>query len=121
MFLLHCLNDRSLETFFVGFSKLSDNFVYLNNSQISKKEYLIINITFRRYPMEVHFVHWNKKYANVIEALGKSDGLAVLGFMFRITPNDNSLYATIVNSLKNIKDAGTERIQYFFFYLKYYF
>lgn len=60
----------------------------------------------KAYPMEVHLVHWNKNYADVVEALGMSDGLAVLGFMFTISPNPNPLYATVVDHLKEIKYAG---------------
>ena len=57
--------------------------------------------------MEVHLVHWNKKYPDVVEALKHSDGLAVLGFMFTISNSDNSAYAPIVNTLPSVKDAGT--------------
>ena len=56
--------------------------------------------------MEVHLVHWNTKYADVLEALGMSDGLAVLGFMFTVTSNPNPLYATVIDSLKDIRYAG---------------
>ena len=38
----------------------------------------------KKYPMEVHLVHWNKKYSTVTEALKYSDGLAVLGFMYEV-------------------------------------
>ena len=36
-------------------------------------------------PMEVHLVHWNKKYGTVAEALKHSDGLAVIGFMYEVS------------------------------------
>ena len=36
------------------------------------------------YPMEIHLVHWNNKYGDVGTALGKSDGLAVLGFFYEV-------------------------------------
>ena len=34
------------------------------------------------FPMEIHFVHYNSKYASLGEAVGKSDGLGVFGAMF---------------------------------------
>merc|ERR1712002_46773 len=60
----------------------------------------------KAYPLEVHLVHWNKKYADVGEALGQSDGLAVLGFMFNVSDSDNSAYAPIITALPNVKDAA---------------
>ena len=38
----------------------------------------------KMYPMEIHLVHWNNKYGDVATALGKSDGLAVLGFFYEV-------------------------------------
>ncbi|XP_033738555.1 carbonic anhydrase-like [Pecten maximus] len=54
------------------------------------------------YPMEVHIVHYNTKYADIGEAVDKPDGLAVLGAFFKIDPSDNVDYAPIVNGLENI-------------------
>lgn len=42
----------------------------------------------KKYPMEIHFVHYNSKYGNLTNAIDKTpDGLAVLGFFFEV---DNS-------------------------------
>ncbi|KAH3885053.1 hypothetical protein DPMN_009041 [Dreissena polymorpha] len=38
----------------------------------------------RHFPMEMHIVHYNKKYGNFSSSVGKLDGLAVLGFFFEI-------------------------------------
>ncbi|KAH3884995.1 carbonic anhydrase 2-like [Dreissena polymorpha] len=38
----------------------------------------------RHFPMEMHIVHYNKKYGNFSSSLNKTDGLAVLGFFFEI-------------------------------------
>jgi len=43
----------------------------------------------KEYPAEIHLVHWNKKYANVAEAVTKADGLAVLGFFYEVSSADN--------------------------------
>lgn len=44
----------------------------------------------QEYPAELHLVHWNAKYADVAEAVTKADGLAVLGFFYEVTAEDNS-------------------------------
>ena len=35
-------------------------------------------------PMELHLVHWNTKYRDVEEAVGKKDGLAVVAFLYQV-------------------------------------
>ncbi|WAR15737.1 CAH2-like protein [Mya arenaria] len=40
----------------------------------------------RHYPMEMHIVHYNRKYGNFTAALKREDGLAVLGFFFEHVP-----------------------------------
>ncbi|WAR15734.1 CAH14-like protein [Mya arenaria] len=40
----------------------------------------------RHYPMEMHIVHYNRKYGNFTAALKPEDGLAVLGFFFEHVP-----------------------------------
>lgn len=42
-----------------------------------------------RYPMEMHIIHRNKKYKNVAEALGYSDGLTVLGFFYQTIEHES--------------------------------
>jgi len=43
----------------------------------------------KEYPMELHLVHWNRKYGDVGTAVTKSDGLAVLGFFYEVSSSDN--------------------------------
>ncbi|KAH3754256.1 carbonic anhydrase-like [Dreissena polymorpha] len=38
----------------------------------------------KHFPMEMHIVHYNKRYENFSISVDKSDGLAVLGFFFEI-------------------------------------
>jgi len=59
-----------------------------------------------RYPMEMHLVHYKKDYGDIRGALGKKDGLAVLGVMFEISQTDNPAFTPLVNALKEIKEAG---------------
>ncbi|XP_007894777.1 carbonic anhydrase 4a isoform X2 [Callorhinchus milii] len=56
-----------------------------------------------RYPMEMHIVHRNEKYKNMEEALNHTDGVAVLGFLFKETKEINSNYKDIINHLNDVK------------------
>ena len=38
----------------------------------------------KQYAMEVHLVHFNKKYETIEEAIFEKDGLAVLGYLYRV-------------------------------------
>ena len=38
----------------------------------------------KSFPMELHLVHWNKKYSSVEEAVNKEDGLAVIAFLYQV-------------------------------------
>nr|XP_056715044.1 carbonic anhydrase 15-like [Euleptes europaea] len=60
----------------------------------------------RQYPMELHLVHMNTKYKTINEAKGHPKGLAVLGFLFKVSEVDNTNYNTIIAGLRNISRAG---------------
>ena len=55
---------------------------------------------------QLHIVHYNTKYADIGAAVGNSDGLAVLGYMFEVRPaygyiyNSNLIY--IISTLQNL-------------------
>lgn len=55
------------------------------------------------FPMEMHIVHYNKKYGSYENALNRtSDGLAVLGFLFEVGPY-NSPFQTIIDKFGDIE------------------
>lgn len=54
------------------------------------------------YPMELHIVTYNTKYADLDTALPNSDGLAVLGFFFQVSTSENANFAPIVSGLSNV-------------------
>ncbi|XP_067329248.1 carbonic anhydrase 15-like isoform X2 [Anolis sagrei] len=60
-----------------------------------------------QYPMELHIVHINAKYKTLSEAKGHPNGLAVLGFLCKVSDADNTNYNTIVAGLKNISQADS--------------
>lgn len=59
-----------------------------------------------RYPMELHLVHYKAEYIDIGTAIGKDDGLAVLGIMFEISQTDNPAFTPIVNALSQVAGAG---------------
>ncbi|XP_056428831.1 carbonic anhydrase 12 isoform X3 [Hyla sarda] len=59
----------------------------------------------RRYPAEMHIVHYNSKYADVSTAMEAADGLAVLGILIEIG-SFNPSYDKIISQLTNIKYKG---------------
>ena len=56
----------------------------------------------RAYPMELHIVHYNTRYDSLSEALTEPDGLAVLGFMFTVSPEDNPAFDFIIEKVPRI-------------------
>jgi len=60
----------------------------------------------KAFPLEVHIVHMNTKYASVTEALNHSDGLAVLGFFFEVG-NANPAIGKFLNAIPAIKGNAT--------------
>jgi len=61
------------------------------------------------FPIELHVIHWNTKYNNFTEALGYSDGLAVLGFFYEISTADNTQLDPITEKLEEVKEFAARR------------
>ncbi|XP_051914429.1 carbonic anhydrase 6 isoform X2 [Hippocampus zosterae] len=60
-----------------------------------------------RYMAELHVVHYNSdKYKNLMEAIDKPDGLAVLAFFYDDGHFENTYYSDFISNLANIKYAG---------------
>lgn len=59
------------------------------------------------YPMELHVVNYNEKYGSLSNAASKErDGLAVLGFFFVISDEENSGLRTMLNKFNDVKTKG---------------
>ncbi|XP_018017103.1 carbonic anhydrase-like isoform X2 [Hyalella azteca] len=63
-----------------------------------------------RFPMELHLVHHNTKYASFNASLEHRDGVAVLGVLFVISELDNPLLQPLIDHLMSITEAGQEDI-----------
>ncbi|XP_066911154.1 uncharacterized protein [Clytia hemisphaerica] len=60
----------------------------------------------KEYPLEVHFVHYNRKYGNISAAVEKSDGLLVLGYLFEISSAENEDLKPIIDAVKDVLYLG---------------
>jgi len=58
-----------------------------------------------QYPLEVHFVHLNSKYATLTEGLesGNADALLVVGQMFKVGDTESSALAALANTFAHPK------------------
>jgi carbonic anhydrase len=65
----------------------------------------------RQYPMEVHFVHYNRALGGVGIAKETPEGLAVLGFFFEVKDEDNNAYPD--NSAFTELTDGLSDVQYY--------
>jgi len=63
----------------------------------------------QRYPIEVHFVHWNSKYSDFLAAVssGNSDALLVVGVFFRIDSTDVNLMVQIAQNASTLTRSGS--------------
>jgi carbonic anhydrase len=69
-------------------------------------------INSKAYPMELHVVHYNTAYGNLRDAVNKTDGLAVLGFMYELADEHNSNYSAIVNNLIKVASYSVSNRTY---------
>jgi len=61
----------------------------------------------KRFPMELHLVHYNSKYGNFSNALNYADGLAVIGVFAEISSVPHSGLSKLISSFSSVKYAGT--------------
>lgn len=58
--------------------------------------------------MEVHAVHYNRKYSTFKEAADKPDGLAVVGIFLEATDNaDNPCFTKLTKAVQDIIKVNT--------------
>lgn len=60
-----------------------------------------------RFPMEMHLVHYATKHGNLSTAQGYPGGIAVLGVLFDLSPDDDQDFTPLVQMVGNIQhDPG---------------
>ncbi|KAF6019446.1 Car15 [Bugula neritina] len=62
----------------------------------------------KRFPMELHLVHCLGNLS-LAQACNRPKGLAVLGFMYKITHEDNPAYTPLLDAIKHVKYKGEEK------------
>ncbi|XP_065559545.1 carbonic anhydrase 2-like [Artemia franciscana] len=62
----------------------------------------------RGYPVEIHLVHRNTKYSSVQDALTQPDGLAVIGVVFELAPDDNPFFEEFYSTFSSITEAESD-------------
>ncbi|XP_051161376.1 carbonic anhydrase 2-like [Leptopilina boulardi] len=60
----------------------------------------------RRFALEMHIVHYNKKYGSILNAVNRFDGLTVIGLIFQINDADDSTLSPIVTQLRHVTKKG---------------
>uniref|UniRef100_A0A0B7AKW3 Carbonic anhydrase n=2 Tax=Arion vulgaris TaxID=1028688 RepID=A0A0B7AKW3_9EUPU len=61
----------------------------------------------KAYPMEVQVIHYKKSLQKLTRAFAQPDGLAVLGFFFEISPEDNPALSSLIEGLVSIRTSGS--------------
>ncbi|KAH0953080.1 hypothetical protein HN011_002488 [Eciton burchellii] len=61
-----------------------------------------------RYPMEMHIVHRNIAYSNLLQALQHEDGVVVIAVFFQLQDEHNEFFQVFVSKLLDVQWAHTE-------------
>ena len=66
----------------------------------------------KRYPLEMHLVHYNSKYKSASEAVkdNKRDGLAVISVLFEISKHDNEDLEPIIKKTQAVSQGEGEEV-----------
>uniref|UniRef100_M3XJ23 Carbonic anhydrase n=1 Tax=Latimeria chalumnae TaxID=7897 RepID=M3XJ23_LATCH len=62
----------------------------------------------KRFPAEIHVVHFADKYGSLKEAANKSDGLAVLGVFLEVGSRTNPFYEKLFSYLQAVSEEGDQ-------------
>ncbi|XP_018318012.1 carbonic anhydrase 2 [Mycetomoellerius zeteki] len=62
------------------------------------------------FPMEMHAVFYKEDYKSFNEALKHSDGLAILAYLYEVSPQPNPTYEPIVKVLPDIETMGKGKV-----------
>ncbi|XP_076251449.1 putative carbonic anhydrase 3 isoform X1 [Rhynchophorus ferrugineus] len=61
-----------------------------------------------RFPLELHLVHYNEKYSNLTEAAQHTHGIAVLGVLFDLSPDDDEDFKPLLEIIASLKETTNE-------------
>ncbi|XP_062868224.1 carbonic anhydrase IV c, partial [Trichomycterus rosablanca] len=63
-----------------------------------------------QYPMEVHIVHIKEQYETLKQAMEDQEGLAVLGFFFEVSSDENQQFNKVIEALQRVPYNGNSRM-----------
>ncbi|CAO1426199.1 unnamed protein product [Diamesa tonsa] len=71
-------------------------------------------IDYKRHSAEIHFVTWNSIYNNLEDAMNKPNGLAVLGFLYKLNndPRRTEVENPFTKFLPLIQESGSSHTMY---------
>ncbi|XP_046402851.1 carbonic anhydrase 2-like [Ischnura elegans] len=59
------------------------------------------------FPLEMHVAHYKAAYENQERALREADGIAIVGYVFKLKSEDNTELNPILRALPNVKEPRT--------------
>lgn len=62
----------------------------------------------RRYPLELHMVHHDARFATLNDALASKTGVAVVGVLFHGSTKDNEALENILNGVKEVAEVTSK-------------
>lgn len=60
----------------------------------------------RRYPLELHMVHHDTRFATLGDALASKSGVAVIGVLFHVSTRDNESLENILSAVELVADTA---------------
>ena len=60
----------------------------------------------QKFPVELHFVHYNDKYKSIEEAFDKPDGLCVVAVFLQVSNTDNPRFNRLLSQLPSVECGG---------------
>ncbi|GJQ74614.1 hypothetical protein Trydic_g21469 [Trypoxylus dichotomus] len=73
-----------------------------------QSEHTVDNV---RYPLEMHLVHYAKKYNNLTEAATYAEGVAVLGVLFELSIDDDEDFIALIEVMENVVHNTTIEVE----------
>lgn len=61
----------------------------------------------RRYPLELHMVHHDTRFATLNEAMASKTGVAVIGVLFHVSIKDNEALENILNGMQEVAEKAS--------------
>jgi len=76
--------------------------LHWGNTSVAGSEHTVAGA---RFPLELHLVHYNARYADISEAVGHEDGLAVVGILFQLSREDNPSLGPLLDTVPKLTSA----------------